>query len=412
MALAMTTRIRPSLSGFVRLATGLVLVSTVSSAEADRWQLSVRTAPPGAGELPILVEVNPSLPVGDYLLEMPGAPGPIIAQVFGETGKRWLGSVFPGGPIQGVYRLRPRSGSDPAIPQGFALESRGANIAILMDHNLVSEYRTDVGAKPFLFPLVGPTASSYTRTYPMETVAGEDHDHPHQRSFWFTHGKVNGVDFWSEQGEHGTIKETARTSMVSGPVLGRLCTSDDWIGPDGRKVCEDERMLTFYKTANARVIDFEIVLKAAIGPVTFGDTKEGMFGLRVASSMDVDKKRGGRIVNAEGLVDGQAWGKASPWVDYSGPVNGKTVGIAILNHPRSFRYPTTWHVRTYGLFAANPFGWHDFGLSKPGDYTLPAGGKLWFGYRVILHEGDARSARIADAFERYGEPPAIDVTAG
>jgi Methane oxygenase PmoA len=391
---------------------GLTLFSTVSAAEADRWQLTVRTARPGAGDLPILVEVSPSLPVGDYVLEMPGASGPIATQVFGETGKRWLGSVLPSVPIQGAYSLRPRSSSDGAIPAGFRLHPRGPNIAIQLDGSLVSEYRTDIGAKPFLFPLVGPTGSSYTRAYPMETLAGEDRDHPHQRSFWFTHGKVNGIDFWSEEGGHGTIKETARKSVVSGPVLGRLCTSDDWIGPDGRKVCEDERTLTFYKTGNARVIDFEIVLKASLGPVTFGDTKEGMFGLRVASSMDVDRKRGGRIINAEGLVDGQAWGKPSSWVDYSGPVNGKTVGIAILNHPRSFRYPTTWHVRTYGLFAANPFGWHDFGLCKPGDYTLPAGGKLRFAYRVILHEGDAGSARIADAFERYGEPPAIDLTAG
>ena len=321
-------------------------------------------------------------------------------------------AVLPAGPIQGAYRLRPRSPSDQATPAGFGLRSKGQNITIQLDGSLFSEYRTDVGAKPFLYPLVGPAGSSLTRAYPMEAVAGEDRDHPHQKSFWFTHGKVNGIDFWSEQNGNGTIKETARTSMVSGPVLARLCTSDDWLGPDGRKVCEDERVLTFYKTRNARVIDFEILLKATHGPVTFGDTKEGMFGLRVASSMDVDKKRGGRIVNAEGLVDGQAWGKASPWVDYSGPVNGKNVGIAILNHPRSFRYPTTWHVRTYGLFAANPFGWHDFGLSKPGDYTLPADEKLWFGYRVILHEGDAGAARIADAFDRYGEPPAIDVTAG
>jgi hypothetical protein len=390
----------------------LTLVFTNSAAEADGWQLTVRTARPGALDAPILVAASPSLPVGDYELEVPGAQGPVIAQVFGAKGKRWLGSVLPSVPVQGAYRLRPRSASDRTIPEGFRLQPRGPNVEIQLDGSLIAEYRTDLGAKPFLFPLVGPTGSSYTRAYPMETLAGEDRDHPHQRSLWFTHGKVNGIDFWSEQKGHGTIKETARTSIVSGSVLGRLGTSDDWIGPDGRKVCEDERTLTFYKTANARVIDFEIVLKAAPGPVTFGDTKEGMFGLRVASSMDVDRKLGGRIVNAEGLVDGQAWGKASAWVDYSGPINGKTVGIAILNHPRSFRYPTTWHVRTYGLFAANPFGWHDFGLSKPGDYTLPAGGRLWFGYRVILHEGDATSARIADAFECYGEPPTIDVTAG
>jgi hypothetical protein len=390
---------------------GVTLAFTASAAEADRWHLSVRSARPGAGDMPILVEVRTSLPLGDYLLEIPGAQEAVIAQVFEATEKRWLGSVLPSVPAQGTYWLQPRSPSDRAIPEGFRLHPNGPNIAIELDGRLFSEYRTDVGAKPFLYPLIGPTASSYTRAYPMETLASEDRDHPHQRSFWFTHGKVNGIDFWSEQEVHGAIKETARKSIVSGPTLGRLCTSDDWIGPDGRKVCADERVLTFYKLRNARVIDFEIVLKATSGPVTFGDTKEGMFGLRVASSMDVDRKRGGRIINAEGLVDGQAWGKESPWVDYSGPVDGKTVGIAILNHPRSFRYPTTWHVRTYGLFAANPFGWHDFGLSKPGDYTLPAGNKLWFGYRVILHEGDASSARIADAFDRYSDPPAVEVTA-
>ncbi len=390
---------------------GVTLVLAVSAAQADGWHLSLRNAKSGTLDLPVLVEVSPSLACGEYVLEMPGAPAPIIAQVFSESGKRWLGSVLPAVLAQGKYRLRLRAASDEAIPEGFKLRPRDPNIEIHLDGSLLAEYRTDVGAKPFLFPLIGPTGSSYTRAYPMETVAGEDHDHPHQRSLWFTHGKVNGIDFWSEQKGHGTIKETARRSMVSGPMLARLCTSDDWIGPDGRKVCADERALTFYKSRNARVFDFEIALKAAFGPVKFGDTKEGMFGLRVASSMDVDKKHGGRIVNAEGLVDGHAWGKASPWVDYSGPVDGKTAGIAVLNHPRSFRYPTTWHVRTYGLFAANPFGWHDFGLSNPGDYTLPEGGKLWFGYRVILHEGDTAAARIDDAFRLYGEPPAIDVTA-
>jgi hypothetical protein len=91
-------------------------------------------------------------------------------------------------------------------------------------------------------------------------------------------------------------------------------------------------------------------------------------------------------------------------------VDGKTVGIAILNHPSSFRYPTTWHVRTYGLFAANPFGWHDFGSTKTGEYVLAAGENLRFAYRVILHEGDAATARIGDAFDCYCQPPTLEVT--
>ena len=409
MALSMATRIRQPRSLHLGLSLGVALVFAVATARAASWRLVVHQAKPGVSEAPVLVEVNPSLPVGDYVVDFSATKEPVAAQVFGEADKRWLGCVLPAMAAEGTYNMRPQSSQVQHMSEGFKLIPRGSNIAIQIDGRPFSEYRTDVGAKPFLFPLVGPTGRSYTRAYPMETMSDEDHDHPHQRSFWLTHGKLNGVDFWSEQGEHGTIKETGRTCTVAGPVLSRLCTSDDWIGTEGTKVCEDERTLTFFRTPTARVIDFEVAIKASAGPVTFGDTKEGMFGLRVASSMDVDRKRGGRIINAEGLTDGLAWGKASCWVDYSGPVDGKIVGIAILNHPRSFRYPTTWHVRTYGLFAANPFGWHDFGLSKSGDYTLPKGETLGFAYRVILHEGDASSARVADAFASYESPPGIEV---
>ena len=200
----------------------------------------------------------------------------------------------------------------------------------------------------------------------MSILPEEDHDHPHQRSCWFTYGNVNGIDFWSEGKRFGTIKEKERTLVVAGPVVGRLKTLNEWRAANDQKVCTDERLVTFYRTKSARIIDFKFRIVASDGPVEFFDTKEGMFGLRVASSMDVDKKKGGKITNAEGLTNEKAWGKPSPWVDYVGTVKDRTVGIAIINHPSSFRYPTTWHVRTYGLFAANPFGWHDFGRPERG----------------------------------------------
>src|SRR5262249_29303703 len=169
------------------------------------------------------------------------------------------------------------------------------------------------------------------------------------------------------------------------------------------------RAVTFYRTRDVRIIDFDFTIEAASGPVTFGDTKEGMFGLRVASSMDVKNKQGGKITNAEGVTDLKAWGKASPWVDYVGPVKGQTVGIAILNHPDSFRFRTTWHVRDYGLFAANPFGWKDFGRPDRGDYTLPAGEMLRFAYRVILHKGDTASLGLPGFFQAYARTPEFQV---
>jgi len=36
-------------------------------------------------------------------------------------------------------------------------------------------------------------------------------------------------------------------------------------------------------------------------------------------------------------------------------IDGKALGICFMNHPASYRFPTDWHVRNYGLFAANAF---------------------------------------------------------
>jgi len=68
----------------------------------------------------------------------------------------------------------------------------------------------------------------------------------------------------------------------------------------------------------------------------------------------------GTIINAEGVKNTAAWGKRSTWVDYHGPKDGKVYGVAIFDHPSNPRHPTWWHVRDYALFAANPFGKHDF----------------------------------------------------
>ncbi|MFI5459618.1 MAG: PmoA family protein [Isosphaerales bacterium] len=380
-------------------------------ARAESWRLLVRGGDVDLGETPVVAEVEAGLAVGFYFAVSTSPNENVPAQVFQEGDRRFLATILPNvakGRATG-YILTKRSLREPDLSRGIAFRSRGRDLLVELDQRLLTAYHVDAGNKPFFFPLIGPTGAPYTRAYPMETVAGEDHDHPHQRSCWFTHGNVNGVDFWGEAKNSGTIRETDRSIVVEGPVMGRLATKDDWQGPDARRVCRDERVATFYRTKNARIFDFEIKLHATDGPVTFHDTKEGMFGLRVASSMDVTRRKGGKITNAEGLTDEKAWGQASPWVDYIGPVNDKTVGIAVFNHPGSFRFPTTWHVRPYGLFAANPFGWHDFGKSEKGDYTIPAGQTIAFRYRVILHEGEMETAALHRLFDGYARPPTLEL---
>jgi hypothetical protein len=172
-----------------------------------------------------------------------------------------------------------------------------------------------------------------------------------------------------------------------------------------KRLFEDERTIVIgTRPNNDRWIDFTIAIKASDGDVTFGDTKEGTFAVRVADTMRVEAKLGGRIVNSEGQVDDAAWGLPAKWVDYSGPVDGETVGIAIMSHPKSFRPVPRWHVRGYGLFAANPFGQRDFPqpeAAEQGAYTIKRGDSISLRYRVLLHAGATQPAEINSAFDEF-----------
>jgi len=280
----------------------------------------------------------------------------------------------------------------PVLAAEFALEKSEQGYKVLIDGQLFTEYIANQGGTPILWPLIGPGQERVTRDYPMiPDRPDEKKDHPHHRSLWFTHGDVNGVDFWAvdenpARTTKGKIRHDRFTLAQCDGNTATLQSENSWITPKNEILCTDRRTFVFSEKEGARVIEFQIELTGVAETCRFGDTKEGTFGIRVASSMDVDAKRGGKIVNAQGDKDDAAWGKRSEWVEYSGPVGEKTVTIKISDTPESFRYPTYWHVRTYGLFAANPFGEHDF-LSKPektGEYTLKKGETLRFKYIIQM----------------------------
>ena len=262
------------------------------------------------------------------------------------------------------------------------------------------------GNKPYLYPLSTASGIVVTRHFPMEAFEGETHDHPHQRGLFFSHGDISGYNFWAtEPGSNSpkmgrmVLKKVvdARGGEKSGEIQAVFEGQDS----EGRPMMTETRRITFYQDPRLRTIDYEIRIDA-IQKLVFGDTKEGTFGIRLATSMTEDK--GGRMVNAEGKeTEKNVWGKQSPWVDYYGPVAGKTVGVVIFDNPGNPRHPTYWHSRAYGLFAANPFGLHDFtgDKSKDGSMTVDRGGTLRFRYRVVIHEGDARSAEIAKLYGEY-----------
>lgn len=282
-------------------------------------------------------------------------------------------------------------------------------IRVEFDGQLFTQYHFRDVSRPFLYPLLGPGGEHFTRRWPQEDVPGEEHDHPHHHALWFAHGDVNGVDLWSEVDKAGRTVHQYFLEQRSGDDRGSISTRNEWRAKDGKLLGHDERTFVFHRpNGPERVVDCTFTVFASQGEMTLGDTKEGTFAIRVAESMRVVQPKGqpagrGHLVSSTGEKDGAVWGKRAEWVDYSGPVGDKTLGIAIFDHPANPRHPTWWHARDYGLFAANPFGLHDFEKREKGagDMKVPAGGSVTFRYRVILHPGDDRQAGIARRYSEY-----------
>ncbi len=269
--------------------------------------------------------------------------------------------------------------------------------------------------KPYLHPLRAASGAIVTRYFPMQKMAGETTDHPHHRGLWFTHGDVNGIDFWANE-PAGNRQNLGRVvlrkvgELKSGGKTGSLSAAFDWIGPKQNLMLTEARTIVFYADPKLRMMDLDIQL-TAVEKVKFGDTKEGTFAIRVASGLEELAKnsppnppRTGKMVDSEGRQgEANVWGKRASWADVYGEVDGEKLGIAIMDHPSNPRYPTYWHCRAYGLCAANMFGTRDFlgDKTQDGSLTLQPGEKLRLRYRVVIHPGDPRSANVAGLFRAF-----------
>ena len=243
---------------------------------------------------------------------------------------------------------------------GATAETTAEGVAFRVGKELVTILRTAGASRPYCFPVHAPGGAMLTEDAPA--------DHPHHRSLWFAHGKVDGVDFWSQGPKAGTTIAKS-VELSAGPAFAEARCAVEWVARDGRVIAKDIRRYRVYALAEPFVMDFEIELTSAGPSLSMGDDKEGMFGVRVAKSIAVDSRQGGKLVNAVGQADAAAWGQPAAWCDYFGPTDKGMAGVAILDHPSNVRHPTAWHARTYGLFCANPFGLQHFNKKNP-DGTL------------------------------------------
>jgi hypothetical protein len=267
--------------------------------------------------------------------------------------------------------------------------------------------------KPFLHPLRSASGKVVSRYFPMELIEGESRDHPHHRGLWFTHGDVNGVDFWANEtrgGNKGRVVLRKVDGLKSGKNQGLVAATFDWMDPNGKTLVTEARRMVFYADPKLRTIDLDITL-AAVEKVKFGDTKEGTFALRLTPSLEEPGKRDpakytGKMISATGAeTERNVWGTAAPWVDYSGEVGGEALGIVMMDHPSNPRHPIRWHSRGYGLFAANPFGLAEFvkDKTKDGSVTLEPHQTMRYRFRVVIHPGRTVEAGIPAMFEKYAK---------
>jgi len=305
---------------------------------------------------------------------------------------------------------------------------------VLVDGQLFTSYcYWDSQKKPILYPLKTPKGTVVTRSFPIAKVAGERTDHPHHISSWFNYGNINGVDFWNTPpegmtrtpGQYGTIRHRAVKAVKGGKGAAELDVTMDWIMPDGSKVMRQDETIIFRAGKDWRAIDRIITLTAQDKKAVFGDSKEGALGIRVARQLEEPSTRpevftdeqgnptkvpvmdntgvAGVYLSSEGKVgEKDAWGTRAKWMTLSGNVKGEDVAIGIFDHPKNPTYPTYWHARGYGLFAANPFGAKEFTKGATTlNYTLEPGQKATFRFRILIHSGKLTKDQTEALYQQF-----------
>lgn len=287
--------------------------------------------------------------------------------------------------------------------------------------------------KPVLYPIRTAGGNFITRGWPMDPRPGERVDHPHHVGLWFNYGDVNGHDFWNNstdvgkehKGPFGTIVHTGVRAMKNGDDQAELTVTADWLDKDNQPMLRETTTFVFSGKGSERNIDRVTTLSALAKPVVFKDNKEGMIALRLARPLEHPSTKPevftdasgvatkvpaldnsgvtGRYLSSEGVAGDSVWGTRAKWVNLTGTVNGEAITVTLFDHPKNVGYPTYWHARGYGLYAANPLAPSVFsnGKAAPMDYTLPAGQSVTFRYRLGITSGAVSASQTARQAEQF-----------
>lgn len=279
--------------------------------------------------------------------------------------------------------------------------------------------------KPVLWPVISANGHALTRGYPLAPKVGERVDHPHHLGVWLNYGDVNGLDFWNnskaikpERAAHyGRIVHQEITATESTKQSASISTTANWNDDSGQSLLKENTQFEFFVRNKVRIIDRTTTLTALSDEVALTDNKEGMFAIRVTRELELpnDRKQKlwgadgqpeevenpdnsrvkGDYLSSEGITGGEVWGTRAKWMKLSSEIEGDPVAIVIYDHPENVGYPTYWHARTYGLFAANPLGQKVFSEGeKELNFKLMPGESVTFKYRLAVFSSNPTAEEI------------------
>lgn len=309
-------------------------------------------------------------------------------------------------------------------------------VEVRIDGDLFTSYiYPDNIAKPVLYPITTISGKVLSRGFPLQSIPGERVDHPHHVGVWMNYGDVNGLDFWNnsearkEEDKHkyGSIFHKELKNIQEGDESGVLEVINEWKTPDDVVLLVEQTKFVFSVQGNTIILDRITTLKALDKEVSFKDNKEGMFAIRVTRAMELATEKAavftdahgnptetkvldntgvnGNYLSSEGIEGKEVWGTRGRWMNLYSTIDEEPVALVIIDHPGNVGYPTYWHARDYGLFAANPLGQSIFTKGeKVLDYKLAANQEVTFKYRLLVHSGSVLSAESINAFaDKFAE---------
>ncbi|MCK9412588.1 MAG: PmoA family protein [Prolixibacteraceae bacterium] len=332
--------------------------------------------------------------------------------------------------LSGIAQSVKQVKKDKDFAVAFVNKEAERKVDVMIDGKLFTSYCWyDNVFKPVLYPIFTSTGTEITRGFPLKQRAGERTDHPHQIGMWLTYGNVDRNDFWGNGSQGlgkrnangGTIKHVKIDRVSGGMGEGVLVTSESWIDSTGNRLLTENTEYHFIAKGPMRIIDRVTTLTATGKTAYFKDTKEGMLGIRVARQLELPSKEDvtltdaqgnptkvkampndgvtGNYLSSEGIKDEAVWGTRARWMDLFGTIGNEKISLVVCDHPRNQSYPTYWHARGYGLFAANPLGVTDFTNGKENlNFSIPAGKSTTFRYRVIVSSGGHLTAAEINAY--------------